>query len=96
MSIEITFLPDRVMIEAEAGESVLEAARRAGVEIPTGCLRGSCQACEVEIQGLEDLEDLDNLGNLDNLEAETVCACITSVPLGKNKITVTLYRDPTW
>ncbi len=78
------------MIEAEAGESILEAARRAGVEIPTGCLRGSCHACEVEIQELNDLD------NLDNLEAETVCACITAVPLGKNKITVTLYSDPTW
>lgn len=95
MSVEITFLPvgvassegNRVTIEAEAGESVLEAARRAGIEIPTGCLRGSCHACEVEIQGLDDLDDL---------EAETVCACITSVPLGKNKITVTLYSDPTW
>ncbi len=84
MSVEITFLPDRVMIEAEAGESVLEAARRAGVDIPTGCLRGSCHACEVEI-GLEGMEG-----------EETICACITSVPLGKNKITVTLYSDPTW
>lgn len=84
MSVEITFLPDRVMIEAEAGESVLEAARRAGVDIPTGCLRGSCHACEVEIAGL-------------GMEGEeTICACITSIPLGKNKITVTLYSDPTW
>ena len=79
MSIELTFLPDQVMIQAEAGESILEAARRAGVDIPTGCLRGSCHACEVEIDG-----------------EETICACITSVPLGKNKLTITLYSDPTW
>ncbi len=85
MSVEITFLPDRAKIQAETGESILEAARRAGVEIPTGCLRGSCHACEVEIEGLEGIE-----------EEEIVCACITSVPLGRNKITITLYSDPTW
>lgn len=79
MSVEITFFPDEVMVQAEAGESILEAARRAGVDIPTGCLRGSCHACEVEID-----------------EGEMICACITSVPLGKKQVTVTLYSDPTW
>lgn len=28
---------------------MLEVARRAGVLIPTGCLMGSCHACEVEL-----------------------------------------------
>jgi len=79
MSVELTFLPDKVSIEAEAGESILEAARRAGVDIPTGCLRGSCQACEVELE-----------------DGETICACISSVPLGKKRITVKIYSDPTW
>ena len=79
MSVEITFFPDEVMVQAEAGESILEAARRAGVDIPTGCLRGSCHACEVEID-----------------EGEMICACITSVPLGKKQVTVILYSDPTW
>ena len=87
MTVELTFLPvgvaspweNRVTIQSEAGESILEAAQRAGVDIPTGCLRGSCHACEVEIDG-----------------DDTICACITPVPLGKNKLTITLYSDPTW
>lgn len=29
----------------------LEAARQAGVTIPTGCLGGSCGACEIEVNG---------------------------------------------
>ena len=29
---------------------MLEVAERAGVFIPTGCLMGSCHACEVEIE----------------------------------------------
>jgi ferredoxin len=49
MSIKVHFLPDEVTINAEAGEPMLEVARRAGVYIPTGCLMGSCHACEVEL-----------------------------------------------
>ena len=49
MSIKIHFLPDDVTIDAEAGEPMLEVAERAGVCIPTGCLMGSCHACEVEL-----------------------------------------------
>ena len=29
----------------------LEAAKKAGVVIPTGCLGGSCGACEIEVNG---------------------------------------------
>jgi ferredoxin len=49
--IKIRFLPDDVTVEAEVGESLLEVANQAGVFIPTGCLMGSCHACEVEIDG---------------------------------------------
>lgn len=49
----IHFLPDDVTVEAEVGEPLLEVARRAGVCIPTGCLMGSCHACEVEVEGGE-------------------------------------------
>jgi len=38
-------------VEAEPGELLLDVAKRAGVSIPTGCLMGSCHACEVEIDG---------------------------------------------
>jgi len=49
MSVQVEFLPDGVTIEAEAGEPMLQVAARAGVLIPTGCLMGSCHACEVEL-----------------------------------------------
>ncbi len=35
----------------EPGESWIKAANNAGVTIPTGCLGGSCGACEIEING---------------------------------------------
>jgi ferredoxin len=49
MTAKITFLPDNITIEAEPGEPLLQVAERAGVLIPTGCLMGSCHACEVEL-----------------------------------------------
>jgi ferredoxin len=49
MSVSIRFLPDDVSIDAEVGEPLLKVAERAGVSIPTGCLMGSCHACEVEL-----------------------------------------------
>ena len=51
MSIKVRFLPDNVVVEAEPGEPMLEVAARAGVFIATGCLMGSCHACEVELDG---------------------------------------------
>lgn len=49
MSIQICFLPDNITVAAEPGEPILQVAHRAGVTIATGCLMGSCHACEVEL-----------------------------------------------
>lgn len=49
MSVRIHFLPDDVKVNAEVGEPLLDVAQRAGITIPTGCLMGSCHACEVEL-----------------------------------------------
>jgi ferredoxin len=49
--VQIRFLPDNITIEAEVGEPLLRVADRAGLSIPTGCLMGSCHACEVEVEG---------------------------------------------
>lgn len=79
MAVRVHFLPDDVTVEAQVGEALLDVADRAGVIIPTGCLMGTCHACEVEIEG----------GN-------TIRACITAVPPGREELTINLYFDPTW
>ena len=33
------------------GEEWLKAANDANIQIPTGCLTGSCGACEIEVNG---------------------------------------------
>lgn len=55
MAVSVHFMPDNVTIEADVGEPLLTVAERAGVEIPTGCLMGSCHACEVDIEGIGEL-----------------------------------------
>lgn len=36
---------------AKPGDNWLDIALDAGIEIPTGCLGGSCGACEIEVNG---------------------------------------------
>jgi len=55
MTIQVRFLPDDVTIAAQPGELLLRVAERAGLSIPTGCLMGSCHACEMEIEGIGDV-----------------------------------------
>ena len=49
MTVQVKFLPDNLIVEAQPGEPILDVAERAGIFIPTGCLMGSCHACEVEL-----------------------------------------------
>ena len=36
---------------ASVGDDWFFAAEKAGLEIPTGCLTGSCGACEIDVNG---------------------------------------------
>ena len=49
MNIKVKFLPDDVTVKAQVGEPLLDVAERGGISIPTGCMMGSCHACEVEL-----------------------------------------------
>ena len=79
MVVSVRFLPDDVIVDAEVGELLLDAAQRAGILIPTGCLMGSCHACEVEME-----------------DGNTIRACITAVPPGRDELTINLFFDTTW
>lgn len=43
--------PDGSSTRVSIGTDWLVAAQQAGVSIPTGCLGGSCGACEIEVNG---------------------------------------------
>ena len=48
--IEVTW-PDGQSTYELVGSSWLEMASKRNFEIPTGCLLGSCGACEIEVNG---------------------------------------------
>tara|TARA_Y100000991_G_C21691080_1_gene229406 strand:- start:225 stop:476 length:252 start_codon:yes stop_codon:yes gene_type:complete len=37
---------------ASPGDDWISTAEKAGLEIPTGCLTGSCGACEIDVDGV--------------------------------------------
>lgn len=80
VTVNVRFLPDDVTVTAKPGEPLLSVAARAGVSIATGCLMGSCYACEVEMTGSQ----------------ESVRACLTALPQGFTDIEINLLTDPTW
>ena len=43
--------PNGHITRAPVGTPWLEAAQQAGCPIPTGCLGGSCGACEIDVNG---------------------------------------------
>tara|TARA_B100001057_G_scaffold315265_1_gene315369 strand:+ start:704 stop:955 length:252 start_codon:yes stop_codon:yes gene_type:complete len=48
--IKITW-PNNIEIYAYEGDDWFKVAEKVGLEIPTGCLTGSCGACEIDVNG---------------------------------------------
>ena len=43
--------PNNLITTAKEGEDWFLIAKKANVEIPSGCLTGSCGACEIDVNG---------------------------------------------
>ena len=43
--------PNNIETYASEGDDWFSTAKRAGLEIPAGCLTGSCGACEIDVNG---------------------------------------------
>ena len=48
--IKITW-QNNIEIYASEGDDWFSIAEKVGLEIPTGCLTGSCGACEIDVNG---------------------------------------------
>ena len=48
--IKITW-PNNTETYASEGDNWFSTAEKAGLEIPSGCLTGSCGACEIDVNG---------------------------------------------
>tara|TARA_Y100001978_G_scaffold117881_1_gene105117 strand:+ start:309 stop:557 length:249 start_codon:yes stop_codon:yes gene_type:complete len=45
------YWPNKIISNAENGDDWFLIAKKAGMNIPTGCLTGSCGACEIDVNG---------------------------------------------
>tara|TARA_B100000575_G_C22745241_1_gene445201 strand:- start:354 stop:599 length:246 start_codon:yes stop_codon:yes gene_type:complete len=43
--------PNNISTEAKVGDDWFVNAKKANFNIPTGCLSGSCGACEIDVNG---------------------------------------------
>ena len=43
--------PNNIETYASEGDDWFSTAEKAGIVIPTGCLTGSCGACEIDVNG---------------------------------------------
>ncbi len=43
--------PNNIETDASEGDDWFSIAKKADIEIPTGCLTGSCGACEIDVNG---------------------------------------------
>ena len=43
--------PNNTVTYVSDGDNWFSTAKKAGLEIPTGCLTGSCGACEIDVNG---------------------------------------------
>ena len=43
--------PNNIETFVSEGDDWFSSAAKAGLEIPTGCLTGSCGACEIDVNG---------------------------------------------
>lgn len=53
MSYELTIEPLGQTIEIEAGQTILDAALRAGIYLPHACCHGLCATCKVQVSDCE-------------------------------------------
>ena len=64
------------------GDDWFSSAEKAGLEIPTGCLTGSCGACEIDVNGETVRACISEIKNTKN---STLEVSLTSDPFWENK-----------
>ena len=78
--IKITW-PNNIESYASEGDDWLSLAEKAGIEIPTGCLTGSCGACEIDVNG-ETVRAC--ITNIENKKGRMLNVSFTTDPFWEN------------
>lgn len=90
---------DGRQVAAGAGQTVLEAARQHGIEIPTLCYHpdlspvGSCRLCVVEVEGMHALPAACTLIAAEGMRVQTESEALTASRRGVLELLLSRYRD---
>ena len=69
--------PNNIETYASEGEDWFSTAEKAGLEIPSGCLTGSCGACEIDVNG-ETIRAC--ISNIESKQKSPLKVCLTTDP----------------
>tara|TARA_B100000886_G_scaffold26626_1_gene16883 strand:+ start:140 stop:391 length:252 start_codon:yes stop_codon:yes gene_type:complete len=73
--------PNNITTIVKEGDNWFSAAEIAGIEIPTGCLTGSCGACEIDVNGETVRACISNIQSETN---SSLCVAFTTDPFWEN------------
>ncbi|MDC3092172.1 2Fe-2S iron-sulfur cluster-binding protein [Prochlorococcus sp. AH-716-M18] len=73
--------PNKIETYVSEGEDWFSTAKKAGLEIPTGCLTGSCGACEIDVNG-ETIRAC--ISNIESKKRSTLKVSLTTDPFWEN------------
>lgn len=95
MSYNLTIEPLGQTIEVEDGQSLLDAALRAGIYLPHACCHGLCATCKVDLlDGEVDFGEASNFALMDHEREEGKCLACCATPLSDVTIEADIDIDP--
>lgn len=95
MTYEVTIEPLGQTIEVEEGQTILDAALRAGIWLPHACGHGLCATCKVQVtEGEVDLGEASPFALMDMERAEGKALACCAIPQSDLSIEVEIDEDP--
>lgn len=95
MTYDLTIEPLGMTVEIEEGQTILDAALRAGVYLPHACCHGLCATCKVEIlDGMVDHGPVSSFALMDFERDEGRCLACCATPESDLVIQAEIDEDP--
>lgn len=95
MSYTLTIEPLGQSVALEDGQTILDAALRAGIYLPHACCHGLCATCKVQVtDGEVDHGEASNFALMDYEREEGKCLACCAVPQGDVTIEAEIDEEP--
>ena len=95
MSYEVTIEPLGQTIEVQEGQTILDAALRAGIYIPHACGHGLCGTCKVQVtDGEIDHGEASSFALMDFEREEQKCLACCAIPQSDLTVEAEIDEDP--